>query len=137
MIDPIDQLKTIQEQMHAKAARLHQTMQTADVNGRVAQSLAEQHRRKFAEPTATRVEQIDRLIETATDAEREALAPIRDAALAEVSPGPGDGGARQPLPALSLQQQADQATANGDHGTAMSIKSQQIAGLIQKRNEGN
>lgn len=137
MTDPAETLRQLKEDMRGKAEKLYRQMQDTDVNGRVAWSLAEQHRQKFAEPTATRVEQIDRLMETASDGEREALERVRDAALAELPPGPGDGGARQPLPAPSLQQQADQAAASGDHGRAMSIKSQMLGEIVQRRNEGN
>lgn len=48
-------------------------------------------------------------------------------------PGPGDGGARTPVPPKNVQDAIREAEAQGDVQRSMSLKSQQLAGLINNK----
>lgn len=139
MTDPAADLQAMRDGMTAKAVQLWNLTSKTDQHGRrqqVTPAPPTQHTYEAVSPEQ-RIETIDRLLPDAQESEQSALLELREQAVAEANPGGGDGGARETLPAPSLQERADQAVANGDLAGSMSIKSQMLGGIIQRRNEGN
>lgn len=61
-----------------------------------------------------------------------AIATLKNLVGKNTPPGPGDGGARQPLPPADAKDALREAEAKGDTEKAMSLKTQQLAGLMTK-----
>lgn len=59
-----------------------------------------------------------------------ALIELKNIAGTPTPPGPGDGGARTPIPPASVQDAIREAEAKGDTDTSMSLKTQKLAKLM-------
>jgi len=132
---PAEQLKAIQAEMSRKANVLLEQILNTDQNGRPKVAAPTQSTPTAAErPAEDRIAEIDALIAADPTQPNTELHALRDRLMSDVSPGSGDGGTREPLPAPTLGEQMAEATARGDHATAMSLKSQQLAAIVDKQN---
>lgn len=129
-IDRTEQQRAMREEMSSKANTLLTQMLNTDKNGR-PRTAAPAPTPAVERTPEERIAEIDRLDPAGENAE---LRTLRDQLMSTVPPGPGDGGARQPLPAPTLGEQIRDAEQSGDFATSGRLKTQQLAAIVDRQN---